>query len=471
MASISLQEQMGAMAIIDELRHAKMEVQKHLDLPARRQAVAERIRNHYAAKGMSIDDALVEEGVKQFFASRLTYEAPQPGRIERALAFLFITRKTWGIPAALAVTLAISGVIGVNYAAARYTAHQLASFQGEVDEAVQARAFALKTLQALAERSATIGKAKPETAPARLLAANVQQEARSLVTTTEAIAIPAEVTKETLAAGLADLDLAEQQIKNVTRAVQRGSDLLTEAEGYLAANQRLAGLTSAPDFPQAVSAQRVKKAHDLANQAMATDSQTSAGHAAAAVNDLAKAIALFRSIQPMKGELQQLQQAVTAMKMSASDNEQFAPLFSRASAAIEVLDASVAEAAIHDAAALKDFAAQRLDLHVVSRAGQKSMIERNYDATGGKTWYLLTEATDAGGNVVSVPVVSSESGRKKLAKVFGVRVSEAQYRAAYADKKADGHVDDADMGFKAPNTLALTFERAVIGKPDIITEW
>ena len=33
MSGVSLSEQMGAMALIDELRHSQTEIQKHLDLP------------------------------------------------------------------------------------------------------------------------------------------------------------------------------------------------------------------------------------------------------------------------------------------------------------------------------------------------------------------------------------------------------------------------------------------------------
>ncbi|OLS59154.1 DUF6384 family protein [Pseudomonas putida] len=71
-----LSEQMGAMALVDELRHRRMEVEEHLDLPRREAEVAERIRAYYKGQGIDCDDALVAQGVREFFRHRLVFEAP-----------------------------------------------------------------------------------------------------------------------------------------------------------------------------------------------------------------------------------------------------------------------------------------------------------------------------------------------------------------------------------------------------------
>lgn len=72
----SLSEQMGAIAVVDALRLQQRQVQEHLDLPQRRAEVAERIRSHYRHQGTTCDDALIEQGVRAFFARRLVFEAP-----------------------------------------------------------------------------------------------------------------------------------------------------------------------------------------------------------------------------------------------------------------------------------------------------------------------------------------------------------------------------------------------------------
>jgi|RhiMetStandDraft_4_1073278.scaffolds.fasta_scaffold05433_3 hypothetical protein len=77
MSNISLTDQMGAMALVDELRHQQKQVQEHLDLPRRRADIAGHIRAYYQSNNLEFDDELIEQGVHQFFAHRLMFELPQ----------------------------------------------------------------------------------------------------------------------------------------------------------------------------------------------------------------------------------------------------------------------------------------------------------------------------------------------------------------------------------------------------------
>ncbi|CAN7612796.1 DUF6384 family protein [Pseudoduganella sp. LjRoot289] len=87
----SLSEQLGAMAIVDALRHKQMVVDEHLDLPKRRAEVAQRIREYYAASRLVVDDELIAEGVRAYFAQRLEFE-PGPGEdAERDKALQYIS--------------------------------------------------------------------------------------------------------------------------------------------------------------------------------------------------------------------------------------------------------------------------------------------------------------------------------------------------------------------------------------------
>ncbi|SEI24244.1 DUF6384 family protein [Pseudomonas fuscovaginae UPB0736] len=90
MSNVPLSEMMGAMAFVDELRYSKAEIQKHLDLPLQRQQIAERIREYYRARNVEVDDAVVDEGVRNFFVNRLTYQQPSIGPLSRRLAQAYI---------------------------------------------------------------------------------------------------------------------------------------------------------------------------------------------------------------------------------------------------------------------------------------------------------------------------------------------------------------------------------------------
>lgn len=472
MANVSLTEQMGAMAIIDELRHAKLEVQKHLDLPARRKAVAEKIRAHYEAKGMTIDEHLVDEGVAQYFSSRLTHEPGSPGPIDKVLAGIYISRDKWLVPAGMAVSLAVAAILGGSFAIDRYEAYQLTAYGQNVLEHQERSQSLLSHLEKMGARASAITALQDEPVPASALAK--VSTAQALAPTVAAMAktvLPGFTTAENLDQHLQVMEAAEKQLRSAQSELNHGNRLLDEAEILIHANRRLASITSSPDFPMAMKLEKVQQALTSANLALASGTSDAPGQASAAVSTLANAVGAYQLLKPVKAKLLQLQQSVEAMNLTPEDQGQFKPLFTKAHAAVQALNERDASEALDEVTRLQAYAATPLELNVVSRVGQKSMVERNYDPSGGKTWYLLTEATDSAGNIVSVPVTSADTGRKKLAKAFGIRVSQEQYRAAYADKKADGHVDDHAMGHKQANALSLSFERAVIGKPDMITEW
>ena len=95
MGEVSLRDQLGALAVIDEMRHRDMVVQEHLDLPKRRAEVILRVREFYATRGVEVDEATIEQGVKAYFDRRLTFEAPELTPLQERLARLYITRERW----------------------------------------------------------------------------------------------------------------------------------------------------------------------------------------------------------------------------------------------------------------------------------------------------------------------------------------------------------------------------------------
>ncbi|UMR31506.1 DUF6384 family protein [Massilia sp. MB5] len=90
MAEVKLSESLGAMALIDELRHRQMAVNELLDLPMRRQEVAAHVRQYYAAQNIAVDDALIEQGVRAFFEHRLEFDPGERGTWRRRFAESYI---------------------------------------------------------------------------------------------------------------------------------------------------------------------------------------------------------------------------------------------------------------------------------------------------------------------------------------------------------------------------------------------
>ncbi|KNH43690.1 DUF6384 family protein [Pseudomonas lini] len=474
MASVSLTDQMGAMALIDELRHSQMEVQKHLDLPERRRAVAERIREFYKAKGVDVQAGLVEQGVKDYFAARLTYDAPPIGPVTRLLTRVYITRGKWLKPVILVLALSAVAGVGIQVAAHWIGEERVQAAQNQVDGIrVHSRLLTGKVEQ-LRKRAIQL---QPEVAGSNLPAAGrmllqvvvLLDKAQGQMLTT----VPAKVTADSRIGDLNLAAMASKALEEGTSTLQTADEQLSDITELLSASLKLTALSTGDRFA-ATSRQHAALAIAAAHARSAIAQADTKGVAAArnSVDLVANLLGRATAIDPFLDQLQEAQAAVHDMGLSKVDADQFQPLFAKVDDAIKWLDVSVAERALQEVEQLKRFASTALKLNVVSRAGEKSMIERNFDPTGGKTWYLLTEATDSAGNVVSVPVTSAETGKKRFAKVFGVRVSQAAYIEAKNDKLADGRVDNSRMGVKDANSLTLKFsEGRTSANPDYILEW
>ena len=91
MSEIKLSDQLGAMAIIDELYHQQIALEEQLNPSALRNKIAQSVKQYYQSKGMDIDDALIEKGVNQWFADRLRFQMAKPAWHQRLLAKFYKT--------------------------------------------------------------------------------------------------------------------------------------------------------------------------------------------------------------------------------------------------------------------------------------------------------------------------------------------------------------------------------------------
>ena len=176
-------------------------------------------------------------------------------------------------------------------------------------------------------------------------------------------------------------------------------------------------------------------------------------------------------IDKIAAQISEIDERFQSMGMTPAEQEQVSAGVAAANAAVQERDIARAHDSLAALKATLAYAETPLTFNVVDRAGVKPGIERNYSTSGGKSWYLITEAVDPSGNVVPVTVTSVESGTKKQATLFGVRVSKDVFENVKADKMEDGHVDNRMLGKKPANSLTPKFTRAFSPQPDMILEW
>ncbi|MFK8068828.1 MAG: DUF6384 family protein [Gammaproteobacteria bacterium] len=109
-------------------------------------------------------------------------------------------------------------------------------------------------------------------------------------------------------------------------------------------------------------------------------------------------------------------------------------------------------------------------LRVVQEQGERSGVYRIPDAnSSAKNYYLIIEAIDSRGNVLSLPITSEEDGKIKVVSKWGIRVDESVYKSVGADKKDDGIIQNRAVGKKERGQIYPEYSIPTNGSA--ITDW
>lgn len=478
MSSVPLSEQLGAMAVVDQLRHQQMQVQEHLNLPQRRAEVAERIRTYYQAQGIAYDDALIEQGVRAFFARRLAFEAPEQTALQRLTTRLLLNRRKLMrilqliVVALLAVQCtrvvndtAKTSKVQDNVRTAEYRSSDLSADLAQH----QSRLDALQ--QAVAQQ--------PEPAATRLLGPLAERltQVQTLLTHRP---WPQLIDSDNRDSVQQDLDTYERNTQSARAQLRQADKGLNDVQAIIDARNRLQAVLHNPAFTAGakrfgVMAQQAR----VADQAIGNADTQGIEVVDREVGELESQLDRIQQVQPLIRRLDEIEQQLPALRLPPNDLRVVRAQAAQVDKAIDALQARQASDHLSTLDSLLVFARQALELRVVDRYGVKSGVERCYDqalcnqggdSLQGKSWYLVVEAVDAAGNPIRVPVTSSETGESRWASYFGVRVSQAEYLKVKEDKLSDGHIDDLAMGSKPANMLSLKFNQRV-AKPDMILDW
>lgn len=466
---VSLADQMGAMAAIDEVRHRTMAIQEHLNLPARRKEVAKRIREYYASRGTQVDDAAIEEGVRTYFSNRLSFEAPKIGVISNALGNAYLNRAHWyaGIAVAVvAATLSLALNTALDAVAEKDAREKVIEF-------ADARGrFAVE----IARQSKLLIKQK------EVLATMDLPSASRLVVAAENV-VDSSAAKLALVPALVASDITADNSATSKSASYAGIQTLTSFYEDVRGNKERINLIvalvqkkaklnefSATNKPYAIH--RMDELDTQAHSALNTADKIGIEAASTAVSALYSAYADLGGIKDLRSQLDGIAKQFARMGLNKDERLVVAGVVGRAKANLEVLDYHAAVRDVTELSRLLSYAMTPFKVMIVDRAGVKSGVERTYNNSGGKSWYLIAEAISPAGDNVPLKIVDAESGRTETVSTFGVRVTNAEYLKVRADKKQDGHIDVRQIGAKPSESITIDFDSlAQHRNPDMITEW
>jgi hypothetical protein len=199
-----------------------------------------------------------------------------------------------------------------------------------------------------------------------------------------------------------------------------------------------------------------------------------AGVAVVAVAALAMQLFVWGPAERQATEVpQQLTAAFAMLDTNTDDPAALDPArayLATGQAAVAQGDFDAARDAAAEIAALNERVQAQYELRVVSRPGETSGFWReSEEARGARNYYLVVEAVAPNGEALRLPIVNEETQRTSAVRAWGLRVDEATFNRAVADKQDDGIIQNAVVGRKRRGVLEREYTVPTTGAA--VTDW
>lgn len=175
--------------------------------------------------------------------------------------------------------------------------------------------------------------------------------------------------------------------------------------------------------------------------------------------------------ETLPAELSRLRSEIAALALEDAAKLKGDAYYSEGERALAARDADGARAARNNLAELKGDLSALYEVRVVYGPGEEytGVFRIPDDVPGARNYYLIVEAVDPAGRLVTVPVTSEEDRRSARVSRWGQRVSEEVFRSVAADKGDDQIVQNALIGRKPAGYLSPQYTVETPG--GAILEW
>ncbi len=408
---------MLAMDVVDTLRHREAALDDILNEEADNKALIEKVKRIYAAQGIDVSERLIVDAVSALKEERFTYRPPKPG-FRRWLAHLYIDRAKWfkrtGIAAGLVGAIGGGSYAIDNYRESRALAHQ----QQLVSNARGAFSDALNRI-------------------------NSQRQSAEAALEQLSNNAPGPITRNAVGAMRADGEarLAELQVHQATlQAVNPNADLTFDKIDAGKAFRLPAGV------------------------------QQPLAAAQAAAEAATAALGGARQLVVAEQQYQALAQRGRAVASGTNARKAITDLTENARGSLASGDLAAARGAVASLQQMVDTVAASYQIRIVSRPNVRSGVWRVPDSNrNARNYYIVVEAIDSGGRVLSLPITSEETEQTETVKMWGLRVSDNIFEQVKRDKLDDGIIQNNIFGRKQAGRLDPEYRFNVIG--GAITRW
>jgi hypothetical protein len=145
-------------------------------------------------------------------------------------------------------------------------------------------------------------------------------------------------------------------------------------------------------------------------------------------------------------------------------------LLSAGQAALREQNTGAAREALRSLQDLHTSLEQEYSLRIVNRPGERSGVWRVPDVnTGARNYYIIVEAIDPTGRVLTIPITNEETGKTERVTEWGLRVDKETFEQVARDKQDNGIIEHDRFGYKNRGYLVPKYEMRTSGAA--ITQW
>ncbi|BBB30276.1 DUF6384 family protein [Neptunomonas japonica] len=177
-----------------------------------------------------------------------------------------------------------------------------------------------------------------------------------------------------------------------------------------------------------------------------------------------------QALEALPSTLQQTYNEIQAIAKNPQVIVQAQELKGSASAALANSKTKVAKSLLSDMENMLIQLRLSYKIRIVSRPGEQSGVWRIPDVnSNARNYYLIVEAIGRANNVLTLPVINEESGKRNDVDKWGIRVDYRTFNSVAADKRDDGIIQKNIVGDKPAGYLKPQYKIATSGAT--ITQW
>ena len=456
MSEIKLSEQLGAMAIIDELYQKQQLLLEHLDRDVLRDRLKENIRNYYQTKGQSIDDSLIEKGINLWFDKRLRFNAPKRNWFMHFLALCYIKRNIlYSI-----IFIILSALALINFAEITFAK----KIKNNIDSTYNHILSTKSTLDDLNKKFLEIDKY-----PINFSQVPIKKLKNSINDLLNQNIIPSIIKSGTDISSIAQKDedilkYLKETDESINTKLSEITSLITQLHELLEKDKKLTKLTQNQVFTD-VS----KKYPILQNAVDSILDNLNQGQTDIDINRIETLYSSIERAEFLEKKIESDTKQLLELNVPKSDMDPIIALQTSLLADLKDLNFENVENYQTMMAYYIKLAQTNLTLTIVDHPDHKSGVERTHENTNGKSWYLIVQALTPTGKPTSIWVKSIETGESKLVEMFGQQVTLKAFNDVKEDKINDGHIDNNKLCTKPKGRLIFNCPNSV--KSGRISEW